>query len=37
MTTSKSQVNFEQLLSKISAKSLRKSNQKVCIHCLKPR
>ena len=37
MTTSKSQVNFEQLLSKISAKSLRKNNQKVCIHCLKPR
>ena len=35
MTTSKS--HFEQLLSKIYAKSLRKNNQKVCIDCLKPR
>ena len=35
MTTSKS--HFEQLLSKIYAKSFRKNNQKVCINCLKPR
>ena len=35
MTTSKSQ--FEQLLSKIYAKSFRKNNQNVCIDCLKPR
>ena len=35
MTTSKS--HFEQLLSKIYAKSFCKNNQKVCIDCLKPR
>ena len=35
MTTSKSY--FEQLLSKIYAKSFCKNNQKVCIDCLKPR
>ena len=35
MTTSKS--HFEQLLSKIYAKSFRKNNQKVCVDCLKPR
>ena len=34
MTTSKS--HFEQLLSKIYAKSFCKNNQKVCIDCLKP-
>ena len=33
MTTSKS--HFEQLLSKIYAKSFCKNNQKVCIDCLK--
>ena len=27
--------HFEQLLSKICAKSFRKNNQKVCIDCLK--
>ena len=35
MTTSKS--DFEQLLSKIYARSFHKNNQKVCIDCLKPR
>ena len=35
MTTSKS--HFEQLLSKIYAKSVLKNNQKVCIDCLKLR
>ena len=35
MTTSKSY--FEQLLSKIYARSFHKNNQKVCIDCLKPR
>ena len=35
MVTSKS--HFEQLLSKIYAKSFRKNNQKVCVDCLKPR
>ena len=29
--------HFEQLLSKICAKSFRKNNQKVCIDCLKLR
>ena len=35
MTTSKS--HFEQLLSKIYAKSFCKNNQKVRINCFKPR
>ena len=35
MTTSKS--HFEQLLSKLYAKSFCKNNQKRCIDCLKPR
>ena len=35
MTTSKSY--FEQLLSKIYAKSFRKNNENVCVDCLKPR
>ena len=35
MTTFKS--HFEQLLSKIYAKSFWKNNQKGCIDCLKPR
>ena len=35
MATSKS--HFEQLSSKIYARSFHKSNQKVCIDCLKPR
>ena len=34
MTTSKS--HFEQLLSKIYAKSFRKNNKKMCIDCLRP-
>ena len=34
MTTSKS--HLKQLLSKISANSFCKNNQKVCIDCLKP-
>ena len=35
MTTSKS--HFEQLLSKIYAKSFHKNNKKLCIDCLKQR
>ena len=35
MATSK--FDFEQLLSKIYARSFHKNNQKVCIDCLKPR
>ena len=35
MITSKS--HFEQLLSKIYARSFHKNNQKVCIDCFKPR
>ena len=34
---SKTKFHFEQLLSKIYAKSFHKNNQKVCIDCLKPR
>ena len=34
---SKTKSHFEQLLRKIYANSFRKSNQKVCIDCLKPR
>ena len=35
MTTSKS--HSEEIFSKIYAKSFRKTNQKFCIDCLKPR
>ena len=36
-TPLKTKSHFEQLLSKIDAKSLRENNQQVCIDCLKPR
>ena len=36
-TPSKTKSHFEQLLSKIDAKSLRENNQQVCIDCLKLR
>ena len=34
---SKIKYRFERLLSEIYAVRLRENNQKVCIHCLKPR
>ena len=36
-TPSKTKSNFEQLLLEIYARQPHKSNQKVCIDCLKPR
>ena len=36
-TPSKTKSRFEQILSEIYARRLRKNNQKVCIDCLKPR
>ena len=36
-TPSKTKSHFEQLLSEIYARQPHKSNQKVCIDCLKPR
>ena len=35
--SSKIKYRFEQFLSEIYAVSLRENNQKVCLHCLKPR
>ena len=34
--TSETKSRFEQLLSKIDARSLRENNKRVCIDCLKP-
>ena len=34
---SKTKSHFEQLLSQIYARWVRKNNQQVCINCLKPR
>ena len=36
-TPSKTKSRFEQLLSEIYARRVRKNNQQVCIDCLKPR
>ena len=36
-TQSKTKSHLEQLLSEIYARRPRENNQKVCIHCLKPR
>ena len=34
---SKTESNFERLLSEIDARSLRENNKRVCIDCFKPR